>query len=219
MSCTTVLPLEVGRLGLKGLYLASLSCTMDTEIKKRGKQKNFFFIVVKESFYQSVLYEGREQVCQKSFVLCLGKGWRWRVMNQVSWQKIQVRLSLLPGLQECEPVQCLCVSDSSTACMNTRISEEQEALPLELVAKGCSVVRQLFVYFHNVTACNQYSHSLLGPEGTKWMSFFFLSRVHWLVPITWLGFKPAHHDFERKFPMQNSSPGKKKKTNQNIGNK
>lgn len=51
---------------------------MDTEIKKRGKQKNFFFIVVKESFYQSVLYEGREQVCQKSFVL-------------LSWQGMKVK--------------------------------------------------------------------------------------------------------------------------------
>lgn len=76
-------------------------------------------------------------------------------------------VGLLPGLQECESVQSLCVSDSSTASINTRISEEQETLPLDLVAKGYTVVRQLFVYFHNITACSQYSHSLLCLEGTK----------------------------------------------------
>lgn len=182
---------------------------MDTEIKKEESKKIFFSLLLKRASTRVFCTREESRYARNPLYSCLGKGWRWRVTNQVSWQKIQVRLSLLPGLQECEPVQCLCVSDSSTACMNTRISEEQKALPLELVAKGCSVVRRLFVYFHNVTACNQYSHSLLGPEGTKWMSFFFLSRVHRLVPITWLGFKPAHHDFERKFPMQNSSPGKK----------
>lgn len=53
-------------------------------------------------------------------------------------------------------MQSLCVPDSSTAKMNTRIQEEQEALPLDLAVKGYTVVRQLFVYFHNITACNQY---------------------------------------------------------------
>lgn len=47
------------------------------------------------------------------------------------------------------------ISGSSTANMNTRISEEQEVVPLGLITKGYSVVRQLLVYFHNITACNQ----------------------------------------------------------------
>lgn len=56
-------------------------------------------------------------------------------------------------------MQFLCNSGCSTANMNTRISEEQEVVPLDLTTKSYSVVRQLLVYFHNITACNQYSHS------------------------------------------------------------
>lgn len=83
-------------------------------------------------------------------------------------------------------MQSVYTSGSTTVSMITRIAEEQGIMSLDLITKGCNVVRQLLVY---VTACNQYSHGfacLALREQNK--LFFFLFRVHWLVPVTCLVF-------------------------------
>lgn len=98
--------------------------------------------------------------------------------------KVEFACQVCRNGSPCSP--CV-ISGSSTANMNTRISEEQEVVPLGLITKGYSVMRQLLVYFHNITACNQWPHcfACLALRGQN-ECIFFLCRVHWLVPVTCL---------------------------------